>query len=938
MRPIKLKIRAFQSYLDETEIDFSEFDPNSIFLIDGKTGAGKSTLFQAMFFALYGVPVDSNLKSFELRSLDAPDDVETKVEFTFESQGKTYRVERTPRQKLKKKRGEGTTDYYPTAFLYLIDASGEKLLKSSHETVTDYIQKELLHLTGDQFQSVVLIPQGAFRKVLVDPTDSRCEIYREIFHTDLYKKLVDKMKQRADKANTELGDSKNRIDSEFASLNLSIDPASPFIERHKGLSAPSSAFSDRIDLLNEAHNWYRNLESDADAEVKTLSDKQRELDSSIAQKTQFDNWVEEKAYAENKIDELTNSVNYYSDLLNKREAQKPEIDEKRNRGAAIQARMGDYNRIESLQKTLEQNRTDFKALTDRKSHNDEELKKEEKIFEDATNSRAAITEDPVRALTSLQGQFEEVQNLNNLVAEAGSLIAQIDEIDERLGEAQGERLRAQEENDRRSQEFSDIWARFIESSSAILAEELENGKPCPVCGGIDHPHPAIRTSDTVTSAQVDEAREKLNESGKALSAADQKLKNVEAEKQKLLDQAADKLRDYGAKADDLNSIRSAHMEVKKEASKRGNALELEQSRINDLDQQIKELDSTIKSSREQVDKLRAEQSLLDTQIANTDKEGIRLNGDINDLKKTLPYPTRDEANQETEQLRKEIEDFDRVLKNVHEKLSESSSDLAKNQGTLQTLEKNINLLPANVQSIDLDDLKKQQKDVEDQLKEAKAAQTIAHDTLRECDRVKRDLEAEVKVSDAKQKETDRLKDLYNILAGQLSVEGGKMDIETFVQTRFLDAVLVRANKTLSKITNGRYRLERSTGVIDGRKSTGLDINAFDYYQGKGRRVDSLSGGESFQASLALALGLADIVSEQAGATRIECMFIDEGFGSLDSESLNALIPVLSVQTAKNGQVMVGIISHVEELRQQIRNRIEVKQDALGHSTARIVMD
>ena len=688
MRPLKLTVSAFGSYAEKQEIDFDVFGESGLYLITGDTGSGKTSVFDAIVYALYGQVSGELRQPSDVRCKFADDATATFAELTFEYRGKVYTVKRMPEVLKPVTRGKKTNED-GSAKMTKRPASASFTEPDGTETTgvarTDEKVKELIGLDCKQFLQVAMIAQGSFYKLLLENTSEKTEILRKIFHTEDYRDIILRLKAKNDEANAEYG-------------------------------------------------------------------KIRE-----------------------SLEEIKNSVRY---------PKTPGMAE---------------NTDEDLQKVLE----DI-------IRSDESLKKE------TDRNSAEVSTSIEKTVAEISRVRNEKEKAVKDLKELKKALASIEEADEKLRKAEEAYLSSRKEYEDISREYRQKQLLFFDSAAGILAGDLKDGKPCPVCGSKEHPDPAPMIEDAPTQAEVDRLRKAVEKSREG------------AEKKAGLRASLE-----GAFCQQKNIF----TKMIKDASKAG-LIKSETAKMSEADFCLLR------------DKLLSD-------IEDTGKpfenEKIRLDS-------------------EEKQLRTR-------LKEINKERDELLTRIASNK----------------------DYLKK--------LKEALAAMGEAEERCR------------------------FINDLYNTAAGNNT--STNLNFETYAQQESFDNIILRANIHLSEMTGGRFQLERSEET-GGKARVGLDLKVTDNYNATQRKVKQLSGGELFEASLALALGLSEEVQAVSGGVSIDTLFVDEGFGSLDKESLDQAIQVLQRLSADNR--LIGIISHVSELKTMINKKIIAQKNSQGISHVSVITE
>lgn len=769
MRPISLTISAFGPYIKEQKIDFSNLGSQGLYLVTGDTGAGKTTIFDAITFALYGRASGTNRQGTMLRSKYAAPEDRTFVTLVFEYRGVRYEITRNPQYMRPKGRGEGMTEQKADASLVY----GETILTGVSAVSRKIV--EIIGLNCDQFTQVAMIAQGEFLKLLFAPTKERIEIFRHIFNTERYKALQNEIKKDYLQAGRECEDLNNSIRQYMSDICF---PENDDREDERTRLRAGEMPPEEVLMLLEQFDG---------------QDKQAAEEAEKAQKE-----------LEEEMEILVRRITQAEEL----ERQRKSCEEKKIQLAALQEKV----RMAKAKRAA--------------------FREQEPLLQGRTEKLQSLGQQWT-GLLARKRSFEEYESFARSYARAV------------------EDLKKQEKAEKRCRlEYEEKRHIYMSEQAGILAAELEDGIPCPVCGSLTHPVPALLAEEAPSKEEVDRAEQK------AIRA-----------------QAV--LKEAGALAAEWN----ARCEEKKKS---------------------------LPDSKE--DMLTEENQILD-QIEEI-AEGER--------------PASWES------FEKICRAADRKLESVRQSVQEAEKDCERavaRQTELQGEIKNLEAMTDGQEQAAvpeerdrLQDLRNRQKMLRTEMEE----RTVRAATNR---RSAKNLRQKLQKLQEKEHTLQMLKPVHDTANGLVS-------LETYVQMAYFDRILHQANQRLETMTGGQYELIRQEEEADGRKKWGLELDVLDHYNGSVRSVKTLSGGESFQAALALALGVSDEIQASAGGIRLDTMFVDEGFGALDEEALSQAVRVLA-ELGENGR-LIGIISHVTELKQQIGRQIVVRKSAVSGSSAEII--
>lgn len=1077
MRPVKLTMNAFGPYAKTAEIDFTRFKDHGLYLITGDTGAGKTTIFDAISFALFGCASGDDRSTKTLRSDFADPAAETSVELEFIYRGSLYRIWRCPGYERAKKRGEGTTTQAPEAVL---ERPGKAPITRVRDV--DAAVKEILGIDRTQFAQIVMIAQGDFRKLLSAGTDERSRIFRTLFDTGRFQAF-----QRR------LAEEKNALEAQHRSITqeVRVHAGNALLEAEAAESLAKQLEQDTLQA-----NWLKGILEEAVvrdreryAAQKTCVDAAKNrrdaalsaadglarLDALKTKKTSVDQRVNSlesaAAHARRKLDEHTLGQSARDSLASRTAVEQSElplyeklekdIRHAKNLHAEAQA-------AASKAKAALKRETDLKGQQSRAARTIVDLAHAEKAYADArlackdaeeelkstvahitawqsmekTEKQAAQaeaeSEKQQRDAQASEAQrvqaaktIEEAESLRAALSDAPERIVRYEartrEIEESLKRLQAaahaeeraekacedacQNARQTLENYAKAKKASDeahhAWSQaqslYLDGQAGLLASGLAPGTPCPVCGSSEHPRPATAPLSTPSKEQVEalqhawtkatkEAEEASRRSSAAQAAVQEKKEALKAviEAEGPREQ---RIARRSQEQEDLADTRAKLATATEDSAKLKKAIELlhaAQQRHKAADEQARlharqaasalaeaeRYSATARTRREAIpyknaqelekkhaetqrasetaraaltraqadaqtlqkardDERRASELLVQAQSEGAEarrREAALLaqaesaDSSVSSARARLKYENKEQALRAIQDAQKQIDLFDATLARIRTSLGESEKELAAARGEADTLARSIREAP----SYEKDQVEEEQRNAHDALEreerslaEISAALSANEKTLEQV----RLLAKKARAVEERYGEVATLADTAN---GRL-VGKDKIAFETYVQSMYFDRMIAAANRRLRAMTNERYKLVRRRAAITKSGQSGLDLDVMDAYTGKMRDASSLSGGESFKAALALALGLSDVVQAHAGGVQLDTMFIDEGFGSLDQESLQLAVKTLT--ELSGGDKLIGIISHVDELKESIDRKIVVKRGRNGSSVS-----
>ena len=831
MKPERLRLTAFGPYAGQTELDFSAFGGSGLFLIGGDTGSGKTALFDAITFALYGETTGENRKTTMLRSDFAEPTAETCVELQFTHRGRSYTVRRWPEQQRAAKRGSGVVKCPPKA----------ELLRKPEEPVSGAVAvtnavTQLLGIDAKQFAQVSMLAQNDFTRLLNAPSAERAAILRQIFDTSDHQRLGQAAVQEATKA----AEACSRLEDTLL-LHLSSLQADPAVPETAAALAEMQTeqevfATDKALALADAL-----LRQDAQT-----ADRQNEIIHSLEEKLARGNagvkLAEQQAVRRRQLEDLQAEADRTAEVQTKSEAEQDEL----------QKRMA----------ALKQNIADTEKQRDSLGRTDTEQVK-------------------------LQHQIELAQSLT---VTCERLLKELEQEAEQRADAEKKQAAyaaAQEKLDEAENEYISMQRQLNANRAGLLAQELHAGSPCPVCGSRQHPKIAELPKNHVTEKQLEQREKSLAAQRRATAdasrAAGEAVTRVEELRTNIV-----------READEFFAKRGARYTGRPAAELDNPAL------YEALSTQQTSLDDGLLGLHKQLNRYKKETEQLDAVLHRLEI----LNQQMSVLEK---------------------QSFAAVRRATNAKAGHAAA-LARVQQMQETLPKRndpetLNKLMAALQRLQTDRAAAiALRDAAVQRQNANRAAQQGLQTTRK------------KWETAREKRTmwDNLsKTINGNLAGKI-----KLPFEQYVQAFYFDGVVEAANLRFTRMTDGQYKLlRRKSESLSGK--TALDLDVFDAYTGKTRPVGSLSGGESFMAALSMALGISDTIQQNAGGVTIETLFIDEGFGSLDADSLEKAVDTLAGLTG--GNKLIGVISHVEALQDRLTRQIRVSKTRAG-SRAEVVVE
>lgn len=922
MRPIKLTMSAFGPYAGKTVLELDELGTSGLYLITGDTGAGKTTIFDAITFALYGEASGETREASMFRSKYAEAATPTEVELTFSYAGKEYRIKRNPEYARPKSRGEGTTTEKANAELYFPDG---RVITKQRDVNAAVI--EIMGIDCAQFTQIAMIAQGDFLKLLLASTEDRKKIFQKIFRTQLYQTLQEKLKSESGKLKNEYDTASSGVKQYIKGIQCDEDDVLS-IDVKKAKNDELTA-DDVLSLLGRLTEQDEKALNALDAQIKTLTDKAEKTTKIIAVAEEQKKAEESLNASQRALDEELPKLAEYQKLLDAEKEKKPEIGAIDKEIAAIEAQLPDYSKLDEKKKTLSDTVKTIasaqisldKCQSDQRNLKEqiETLTAEQKALDKCGEEKVKLEGDKSKAETQ-KSTFEKMRD--GLTA--------VDKIAKQLEEAQILYRARAAAADKAKSEYNDKNNAYLYEQAGILAETLLDNQPCPVCGSTDHPHKAIKSEKAPTKTELDRCKKAVEkadkdasdasaEAGRLKGSYDEKKSAIIAEAAFLLPNTTyDKLSEgISAKLEEIDNS------IKELSDKIGGA----ESKVK----RKSKLDELIPQEKDRYDKLGEKIAECDKELSAKDTEKKTLEKRIEELTAKLKYKSRADAETDVTGKKTHQDALKTALEMAQKNYDDYKSTITGLKAKIEEIEKLLKDKPAT--DIDAETEKRDGMNAEVE-KLTDSRQTIFsrlsanRATLSNIDNKLTELVAI-------ESKWTWVKALSNTANGNISGKS-KIMLETYIQMTYFDRIIARANTRLMIMSSGQYELKRRKESDNNQSQSGLDLDVIDHYNGTERSVKTLSGGESFKASLSLALGLSDEIQSSAGGIRLDTMFVDEGFGSLDDESLQQAIKALS--DLAEGNRLVGIISHVAELKEKIDKQIIVTKKISGGSVTRIVLN
>ena len=921
MRPIQLTMSAFGPYAGRTVVDFDKLGQNGLYLITGDTGAGKTTIFDAITFALFGEASGENRAPSMMRSKYAAPETPTEVELVFAYGGKRYAVRRNPEYQRPKTRGTGTTTQLQSAELRYPD--GRIVTKRSE---VDEAVRAILGVDRNQFSQIAMIAQGDFLKLLLADTRDRQAIFREIFQTGYFMELQEQMRSA-------YGSLRNEYEQTNASLfqyldGVTADEDSALFADITRIKDRTLPFSDSFDIVRALIELDEQALSQAAQAEAALEAQLGSVNAALGRADARERAEEALQAAAEEYEAACAELTERDEARQKAKAEEPRIEGLKTQIHALEAQLPDYDAREEKQALLGDKRREQAAAAQKQERATADLAAVTARLADLKAERADLEsagQQREKLLAEKQEGEGKLSDLNKLKARWNERA----ETERAWAAAQQTYRQAQAAAEGAQATYEQMNRAFLDEQAGILAATLQEDAPCPVCGSRHHPSPARLSAAAPFEKDVERAARDAERAKKAAASASK---------------AAGEL--HGRwETQDREARRLTHELLGEEDPDRAMAALARQDR--ELRQRLRDIAAAVAAEERNLERRTA----LDTQIPQAEEAQAGLvrtiqgaevalatlvaqieetGSAVRELSAKLLYGSKAEALQARDHLSGEQRRLESAVAATESQYQACAQRLSGAQGKVQSLQEQL----SQGEPVDKAALCRQQSDLTAQRKTLADRQKALHARLsgnRGALGHMTEKAAELKALETR---LTSLKALSNTVNGNLTGKE-KIMLETYVQMTYFDRIIARANTRLMVMSGGQYELKRRMEAENRTSKSGLELDVIDHYNGTERSVKTLSGGESFKASLSLALGLSDEIQSTAGGIRLDTMFVDEGFGSLDEESLQQAMKALSALTESNR--LVGIISHVAELKDRIDRQIVVKKDKSGGSRVEIVV-
>ncbi len=1048
MKPLKLTIRAFGPYSGKTVIDFEKFGTSGLFLVSGDTGSGKTTIFDAISYALFDKTSGESRGIGSIRSDFADDETFTEVEFVFSHKDEVYKVRRYPDQLRKGKRIDRMVRQTKGVSLYLPGGIEIDSLTDANNTITEILGG----LGYDQFKQISMIAQGEFLDLLLADNDKRNDILQRVFDTSFYKRVAELLRYKESELKEQNKDIINLMKQAISDIRC--DEESPLYEEIDQYKKEMDVYKtdktiesleklieydnhelevlkkelDEISNKQEALSKEEEMASNINIEIeekerleinqKILDDKEPEINI-LNQKANFSQYALSnikpyeitKVTAERSKNELEIKINNNISKISKLSQEFSDAKETYNNEMDKEdLRKEISSKIAGLKKSLEKYNELDNYLSARKQEDDYYKKIKEEITKQEFDHKKLIGEEEglVAIIDSLSNSpIEKIKCKNELDKERESknkldglliLISDLIGLEKDSKKAKEEFDKSEQKYLQSNKEYGDKQSIFLREQAGILALNLQKDEPCPVCGSIEHPNLAALENDAPTEEELNKMKDRTNK----LLIIFQDASRVASDLSKELDTKRvslnQSLLEYKTEGDmeNLSQIEEFLFGLSTKINKKISSLEQDYKVISDQLVKLENDKERLTSIREKISTTKESLEKLVKSEVEIERKLYNINYNITSISKELEFPSLDIAKEKLRDLENKLDDLEKKLikaqkdyHNIDTELKTSKNILANSEESLEAI--NLDVIEARNEYIlaieksplkdektymnhlynqeEIDKMKKTYsdyiiekennlsrlsyllertkgkvrinlKDIRDGLIKLKSKRLkIEEVSTITFSKIVRNTEIRIELS-KRNKERLRKNEEYLDVSRLSKTANGRLEgkqkvsFETYIQAAYFVQIVKKANERFYEMSGKRYKLLRKE---DGNKQrfTGLELDIYDSWTGKVRDVRSLSGGESFMAALSLALGFSDVIQSFSGGIEIDTLFVDEGFGSLDANALEKSIATLAALTS--GNRLVGIISHVDELKEKIPNQIVVKKGVRGSFVQEVTM-
>lgn len=929
MKPVKLVISAFGPFADERVIDFTKLGDAGIYLITGDTGAGKTTIFDAISFALYGTTSGSYRDVKSLRSKYAKDEMKTFVELTFLSQGKRYTIHRVPEYMRPVKNNKGGYTKENTAVtLRLPDDRGEI-------TSVDAVKEEIKNIIGldqEQFSRITMLAQGEFRKMLLASTKEKKEIFRNLFDTQKYQVFQEKLKHKMMGVKEEYENRRDYIlrDMERIQYDASFS-GKTFLESYVANQQLVSRESLDVvfkDLLEYDQTNLQSVGKQLEAGKKNVQDLERKI--GIAQESK--KAEDQLKNVEQELLLLQESLVVKQKQLTEAEEQVKVCDKLSADIVQLERELEDYRVLAELCRQLEDKQTLILGFEKQQKECKQAI---DGLKQEEAHWKAAMEQNKEAGKRRLlcEQEMKDAKVRESLVEQLKLQHSNLYRLKAQIDLKRTEYICIQNEYGKKSKEYKERSDLFYDAQAGILAKRLEEGVCCPVCGSKEHPFPAPVIEEVATKEELDKEKQQLEILEQKREGASNEVGRLDGEYNQASAQWLEQMKglyesvqEVWLQEESVACVQQDKLDIREKIT----TLQVQLDTLAEAEKQYTTAEKQLPECEKNREQLEISYQQIGAQLVEKRTEQSELTKRVDELSSGLKFENEKAAKSEIEKLRNHVDDLKRKQQDAVKALQQTENRQHEAEGRKKSLVAQIK----GEQMFSLDALLAEKEKLELQQSELQNRWSLIMHRYKSNQTLIDNIEEDWKRYSQLEKEYAVLYDLSSVANGAVTGKD-KLELETYIQMEYFDRVLAKANKRFENMSDKQYKLVRNEVSVDKRSESGLDISVFDFYTSSFRPVRNLSGGETFMASLSLALGLADEIQESAGGVYADTLFVDEGFGSLDDETRSRAMEELNNLT--EGKRLVGVISHITEMKEWIDKQIVVRKDKNSGSTLEILV-
>ena len=922
MKPLVLIMSAFGPYAGLERLELSRLGDEGLYLICGDTGAGKTTIFDAITYALYGKPSGSFRSESMLRSQYAAPEAPTYVELTFSSAGKVYVIRRNPEYERPARRGGGTATEKASVTLDM----GDGRIITRRDEVGKAIE-DILGLTREQFAQVAMIAQGDFLRLLLAGTQERMAIFRKIFSTELYERLQQSLRTDANALIRQYEALQAGLRQSISSFSCPEDaPQAETLRLAREGSLPEAEALQAADALISAD----------EAQIHDIARSLQQAEQNIHETTIRLTRAQEQTRREQALAQARKDLAGASDeldsalhTLDQAKAGIPQAEAMEQQTAGVRAMLPQYDQLEDCLRRSSAAAEDAVRLAAEQQRLQRDAEHLQHTLAE-NKAQAALLSDAAAEAERASAEVRAVEETLKRFNDFATLWKQVHALQEEFA---GANERYRQLSDRATElhrRYTALNSDFLAEQAGILASRLEEGRPCPVCGALEHPAPAALAAQAPSESDVEAARLQDEAARKQEDQAGRMAQEINGKLLASRDQLVQQARQLLDTAE-MDGIPAAYKERKAALNARRDAAVDARTKAANRAEQARRLNQQIPQQEKQQAELTTRLGDVSSTMAEKQSAAAQLDSQIRTLTATLPHASRQAAMAEAERLAGQAAALRSALQQADAQYREAQTRKAALEGNIRALEAQQQAgtsFDEQVERAALETLTLRKQKLQAQHQQLASRLEVNRRMLKSA-------QAQAKEWQHCSEKRLWLEALADTANGRLTGKDRIM-LETYVQMTCFDRVLRHANTRLMVMSGGQYELLRRKEASNRQSYSGLELDVLDHYNGTTRSVASLSGGESFKASLSLALGMSDAIQAAAGGVHLDTMFVDEGFGSLDEESLEMALQALS--SLSQGHRLVGLISHVGTLKDRIDRRIVVSKQRSGGSHAAIVAE